>query len=512
MRLTNTLSILLALLGLILLGILVISGLSPARLDARDGEAVIQLTVERGLVLLPGDCLMMRWQVEGIREVYVNQQPQVGQGEQTVCIDEQAQPRLSVILTDGSQREYVQPVSILVSDPLFWGGLLALGAAGLLRLGWLVRVTGQVYRLTTGFIRRTQLIRRLALISLSVLVTLVVIDGVLRFYFTRFGSREDRIKYVYSLEEIRAENAVLIPLPYVNYAPSPDYPGHNRLGYRGPEITLPKPEGVYRIVALGGSTTYSSATSAEEAYPAQLQTVLRDQYGYSQVEVINGGFIGYSSWETLVNFQFRVLELEPDMIILYDSVNDIVPREQLSVDCFQGLNALRGLNGTKGFWVERDTPLSPSALYRFAAVNLGWMPNPLTLNSWFELPQAGCQNDALPVEERVARNSSAYFERNLRNTLVIAQANGVQPVLSTWAYYTDSARPVYWRAAVDENNQIIEALAAEQDVPLIDLAGELAVQADYWSADGIHMRPPGTLAQAAIYARFLAESGLIPAP
>jgi lysophospholipase L1-like esterase len=496
--------------GLALIGLVLITGLPPAQIDAREGDAVIHFEAERGLVAFAGDCLTARWQVEGIREVYFGGQPQIGEGQQSVCIDPSSPPRLSIILRDGSQREYTLPITILATDPLFLAGLAALLVALFLRLkGWADTLSRFITHFTS-FVRRVRLFARLGIIVTSVLITLLLLDIGLRFYFTRFGTREDRIKYVYSLAEIRAENSILEPMPYVNYVPSPTYPGHNRLGYRGPEIALPKPPGTFRIVALGGSTTYSTATSAEDAYPAQLQNILRELHGYANVEVINGGFIGYSSWETLVNFEFRVLELEPDMIILYDSVNDIVPREQLSVDCFRGDNPLRGLNGTKGFWVERDTPLSPSVLYRFAAVNLGWMPNPLTLNSWFEPPQADCQNDALPVDQRVAQNSAAYFERNLRNTLVIAKANGVLPVVSTWVYYLDQQRPDYWRAAVDEHNAIIRRLAQEQGAPLVDLAASLPLNADYWSGDGIHMFPPGTREQALIYARFLVKMGLIP--
>ena len=88
---------------------------------------------------------------------------------------------------------------------------------------------------------------------------------------------------------------------------------------------------------------------------------------------------GYSTWESLVNFAFRLPELEPDMAIFYAAPNDIVPREQASIDCYRGDNALRGLNPARGLWVDRDQPLSPSALYRFIAINLGWIPNPLAL-------------------------------------------------------------------------------------------------------------------------------------
>lgn len=53
------------------------------------------------------------------------------------------------------------------------------------------------------------------------------------------------------------------PHHYLNYYGSPNYKSkdglnmHNSLGFRGDEIAIPKLEGTYRIVILGGSTAYT---------------------------------------------------------------------------------------------------------------------------------------------------------------------------------------------------------------------------------------------------------------
>ncbi|MBZ0308251.1 MAG: hypothetical protein K8I82_19455 [Anaerolineae bacterium] len=130
-----------------------------------------------------------------------------------------------------------------------------------------------------------------------VIVTAVLLEILLRIYYSSYGTQEQKIMYLYSLDEIRALDARFIPLPYINYVPSPQNPEHNALGYRGPDVLLPKPEGTFRIVTLGGSTTYSSATSSEESYPMQLWQILRDDYGYTSVEVVNAGVSGYTTWE-----------------------------------------------------------------------------------------------------------------------------------------------------------------------------------------------------------------------
>jgi lysophospholipase L1-like esterase len=497
--------------GLLILLALWLTSSSRSSLNVQTGQAAVAFSADSGTVWLPGDCLIVRWHADGIREIYLNGQGIIGEGERRVCVDAQTMPTLRVKFLDGSQQDYNLPITILLISPVFWGAVVMIGwALIVLRAFWTrpIVATKRILR-QSAFVR--DLPKRLALAAIGVAVACLVLEFGLHFYFSRYGSKTDQIKYLMTREEIQNLNNILVPLPYVNYVPSPDYPEHNKLGYRGPDIAIPKPQGVYRIVALGGSTTYSSATTYPDSYPAQLQTILRAE-GYGNVEVINAGFIGYTSWDTLTNFEFRVLELEPDMIILYDGVNDITPREQISVDCYRGHNILLGLNADRGFWTVQDAPLSTSVLYRVIAVNLGWIADPSAVNSAFELPKADCQLDNLPVDRRVAQNSPEYFERNVRNLILIAQGNHVQPVLSTWTYYANQPRPDYWREAVDENNGIIKSLAQEMRVPLYDLDANMPVKAEYWSADGIHMYPPGAHEQAQEYADFLVKQNLLPKP
>ncbi len=497
---------LLLLAALIALGLLLAANAPPLTIDTTEGDASIFFQAERGAVAFSGTCLQVNWHVENIREVYLNNNPVVGEGEDTACVYAGALPTLRVVLQDGREVSYTLDVAIEFVSPL----------ANLLALGALILAVSGLYLLAAAPLQSAParaVYRAVPPVVLMTLITLLLIEFGLRTYFSTAGTREERIMYLYSRAEIQAQDPLVLPMPYVNYIPNPAHPDHNSLGYRGPEITIPKPDGVFRIVAIGGSTTYSTGTTSEESYPALLQQALNEQ-GYPKVEVINAGMSGYSSWESLVNVAFRLPELEPDMIIWYAAPNDIVPREQGSEDCYRGDNALRGLNVARGLWVERDEPLSPFALYRFIAINLGWMPNPLNLNSAFELPDVRCNEDppGTTLDQRVAANRPVYYERNLRNILYMAQGNGVIPMLSTWAYYVDGDRPAYWRTAVDEENTIVRDLAAEFDTPFYDLAESYPVGADYWEPDGIHMIAAGTQEQAAQYAAYLIDSGLLPTP
>jgi len=491
--------------GVILL-LIALAGFLPRNFSFNQNNVEMTVTAQPGMVFAPGQCLLLNWSVGNIQTIFLNSDPTTGDGQARVCIDPSAPPVFAVTYADGDTSTYTLAIPVLLNQPLFWLGLVLIGA------GILTGRKPRTAETTEESEVRSSVWRNAALMLFSVVVTLGLLEIGLRYLIANSDNQDAQIMYLYSLDDIRRLDDRLIPMPYVNYLPAPEFPDHNVLGYRGEEIELPKPDGVYRIVALGGSTTYSTGTTAEESYPALLQNILRDDYGLDHVEVINGGFVGYSSWETVANMAFRVLELEPDHIIHYAAINDLVPREQVSVDCYRGENVLRGINGARGFWTESSRELSPSALHRFIGINLGWLDNPLALQSAFNLPRADCQNDGgIPIEERVERNQPVYFERNLRSLIGVAQAHDVNVLLSTWVYYVDAEHPAYWRDAIAEHNAITQAVAAEMNQPLIDLAAEFPVNGEYWEIDGVHMLAAGTRQQAQRYAAFLVENELIPA-
>ncbi|MFH1998982.1 MAG: SGNH/GDSL hydrolase family protein [Planctomycetota bacterium] len=125
-----------------------------------------------------------------------------------------------------------------------------------------------------------------------------------------------------------------MPHPYLAYCLKPGWhtpedskaeqKSHNLFGLRGPEIAYEKPAGAYRIVCLGGSSTYGNSPSCDEAtWPARLEHRLREAYPDKTIEVINGGAPGWSTFESTVNLAFRMVDFAPDLVIVYHSINDM---------------------------------------------------------------------------------------------------------------------------------------------------------------------------------------------
>lgn len=484
---------------------------APLTKSVAFSDTTVALTVSRSDILFPGECLVMQWDVMNTRRVLANDELSPAASDMTLCIDATTQPTLQVMLMDGSEATITQPINILAAHPIFLTA--AILTFGLMVLG----ITGLFLRAHqhVGASERVRaILRTVSWIAISIGITLLILEILLRAYLDASGSRDQKIMYLYSLAEIRALQSNIMPMPYIGYAPDPAYEGHNDLGYRGTEIAIPKPRATFRIVSVGGSTTYSTGTSFEESYPAFLQSILRDDYGYSNVEVINAGVSGYTSWEILSNFAFRILELEPDMLIYYGAVNDLVVRERLSNDCYRGLNPQRGLNGYRGLFVERNAELPASALYRLTAIQFGWMSNPLSLDASFEPSRVECDPDpgSTTLEERLVMNTPIYYERNIRNVLTLALAHNAQPVMSSWAYNVEADRPELWRQSITQHNDVTRQIAEDMDIPYLDLAAEFPVNSSYWELDGVHLVASGAYEQASRYAAWLDDLGLLPTP
>lgn len=513
----------------------------PAVIETTDGDAHIYFLADRRAVFAPGDCVNLRWRVESIREVYLDIEPVVGEGSARWCVLRDAMPVLNVLLREGEELTAYRLSITFFVDQAASVVLIGLAALALLT-ALLVRIapvsdgtTRRASRATasqselppadtqSGDARAARAVTG-CLSAIGGLVLLLAVTGIsleliLRFYFNTFGGQTERIRYTMSADEIRSVyQARLIPLPLVEYGLNPSYEGYNALGWRGPEIEVPKPDGVFRIVAMGASTTYGF-TTPEESYPAQLQRTLRETYGYDQVEVVNAGVFGYTTFNTMVSLETRVLELEPDLVIIYHATNDVIPREY-PPDCYRGINPLRGLDPRTRSASPDILNLGPSTLYRMLAVNAGWVQDPSGLESLFRDYALDCGGGGMSQASFVSREEAArnvplnppiYFERNLRTIVGITRVHNIRLMFSTWAYQESSSEALpFWRAAIDEHNAITRRLAGEYDLLFVDYAPQAVQTPEHWS-DYIHMNSVGSRHQAETYAAYLDAAGILPA-
>ena len=101
----------------------------------------------------------------------------------------------------------------------------------------------------------------------------------------------------------------------------------NEHGCRGPALDPPDADRP-RILCLGGSVTFGLDLAEDETWPAQLQRLLPDS------SVMNCGVSGYMSRNIVSFAQGSLLDLEPDLLVLYVGRNDLHANEVFHPESF----------------------------------------------------------------------------------------------------------------------------------------------------------------------------------
>jgi len=348
--------------------------------------------------------------------------------------------------------------------------------------------------------------RRFATAAVSALCAGLACEVGLRIYLSRFADPERLTKYA-RFDDLPPEAHVYRGHPFTNYRLNEGYRSrdgksrHDALGLRGAEALVPKPRGAYRIVCMGGSTTYCTEVREDErTYPAQLGEILRTRYGDDRVEVLNAGVGGWSSWECLIDLELRVLDLQPDLLVVYHGINDVYPR-------FVPPPEYRGDDtGLVRQWRPDSAWWEHSVLLRCLGVKLGFARS----NTVEDLVHVSYPD--LDLEACLDANPPVHFARNLESTIALAKHFHVDLMLATFACCPGHADyvsgPAYQRA-IREGNDVIRMASARNGVPLLELSTAMDPDPRLW-ADSRHVNAEGAKVMAGLFAGFIHGAFLAP--
>lgn len=159
----------------------------------------------------------------------------------------------------------------------------------------------------------------------------------------------------------------------------------NNFGLVGPETTLEKPTGTFRIAFVGDSLTEAFQVNPEASFPRLVEGRLNDLVGkkkiealaLSKVEVLNFGVTSYGTVKEAYVIEKEVLKFNPDLVVLgfftgndfYNNLEEKVnPQAQFTV--WQKIK-----NWKKLWWRNHSTAyrwfLEKKARLSFSRKNLG---------------------------------------------------------------------------------------------------------------------------------------------
>jgi len=472
------------------------------------GSATGSVTVADQVVWSLDVCVDLSWAVEGVRAIYVNEVGVPGEGSRAVCLREEGQPTLRVEPQMGDAAEVAVPMTVYAGQPWVLVGAAAFLLVTLVGAGMML--TGQ----NPAASRSRQITSVIELVLFGSLLSFGLLEGGMRLWFGLAAPREDYLRYMAPAAEVTLANTEIIPLPHVGYGAVPGEDGVNERGFRNPPVAIPKPDDTFRILALGGSTTFGQFVEQGDDYPAQLVTILRDDYGYQNVEIVNAGVNAYRTINSFVNMGTRGLDTDPDMVIVYHSINDTVLRWS-QPDCYRGENPVRGI-GYDAIVYPVAPALNPSVTVRFMQIQLGLIEDPNTFQFWGQ-PANLCDNSVtVPTYAgRLDANPPIYFERNLISIYGIANAHGLPVMVATQTYDRDhynngSELDRSLARGQEEHNAVVRGFEGQYDgLHVYDFDAEFEFNPDEWFNDGIHLNERGLRRQAEMFAAFIHENGLI---
>ena len=353
------------------------------------------------------------------------------------------------------------------------------------------------------------------LLFLGVFIALTLLEVGSRIWLNYFASPQQYRSFTL-YTDLKPGELRWSPHHYLNYDLTPNYrrglTSHNSLGFRDREFSLQKPDGVYRIVALGGSTTYTvMVEDNEKTFTANLERTLKKQFGYKNIEVINAGVEGFNSWETLINLAFRVLDLNPDLIIIYHGTNDVHTR-LVEPSAYEGDNS-----GRRKQWRNPSVPfLDYSCILRILRRKFGYslqvgLGSFVNASTYLGAGTDPVERTAFDPLELLQNNPPNFFRRNLTNIIAIAKAHNIEVLLATWAHsphFNDYAFAPHYQLGFQENNEVVKELAAQYGVALFNFAKEMPKDKRYWS-DGRHVNEEGAALKAELFAEFIHTLNLV---
>jgi lysophospholipase L1-like esterase len=277
----------------------------------------------------------------------------------------------------------------------------------------------------------------------------------------------------------------------------------NAQGFRGPALALSKPTGTYRVLTLGGSTTFGWAVDEEATYPSRLEERLRQRCIPAlgdRIEVVNGGVPGYQSSQTALRFEADWVRYAPDMVLLMEGLNDLLAAEPQAAGSDQPPEvSSRWLVASA--WQVRVHQLYAWSRAHSAAVR--WLDQTMR-------PMAPMRREGGPSLHRVLERSLDRIDR-------VARASGVELIIVRYpgphelkletlrwpAPVTDTTRPTPALIGLGRYAEMADRLAqwaARRQRPLValDEAFALAPAQSLYQSDGLHFTPEGNEFIAAV--------------
>jgi len=277
---------------------------------------------------------------------------------------------------------------------------------------------------------------------------------------------------------------------------------HNALGFRGPEIEE-KTDDTLRIVCMGESVTYCPGLSHEESYPFRVELYLKEhlENKNKNIEVINAAVPGYNTAENLINFIFKIEPLKPDLVVFFETINDLPSRQYPEV--------------------QRDN--SGYCLFPGAKKNIRSLRDIVKYFKMQDSVQYQFRNmfDPERSKDYLFSHNAEHYEANLRDLIAVCRANKCEILLIKPRYRDlngtaeDAKTQDPLSYGVYLNRVAIDNLQKTENVAVLDMMEHMPpppfsrAQANEYYADSVHLSAVGANRFGTVIAKHILDNDLL---
>ncbi len=239
-----------------------------------------------------------------------------------------------------------------------------------------------------------------------------------------------------------------------------------------------------RIFCLGGSTTELSDSKGND-WESRVEGILRNEFGLSNIEVYNLGREWYTTLHTLINYETNLRQYKPSVILIMQSVNDLLHNADFSVFSHDTFREDYGhFYGPVNRIIHHG-----SLLDKVYSIVIGL---------WYSVPKEVITTDKFP--------GIISFERNLNTIIELAKHDSTKIILMTEPSLFKSEMSAdeisvlgmlnveaineykVWSIQTATNgmkqyNETMKKIAKKNDLPLIDLDSIVPKSLTYFRDD-----------------------------
>lgn len=234
--------------------------------------------------------------------------------------------------------------------------------------------------------------------------------------------------------------------------------------FQGEDLDYEKPAGEYRVVFLGGSTTYGDLENIDFNFVSQIAQKLKSDFPGKNIHVFNCGFLGYSSFQMMLLYEKYISKADIDLIVMYTLNNDMYQP---------------GIHTYREIWKMESTG-RPSLILRLRSFFMKSTFYQATVAFWHVFVRK--KNFAPSV--KIIRD----FQINIGRIVSGAKSKGTQCILIPELLNPDLISPDQENLSKDLSEKL-RTISKENSIRFVD-SGKVILRNTYFT-DNVHLNAKG---------------------